>query len=219
MHSVSKLLVPGLRVGFLVAPEGMVERLAANVWATTWMAAPPLAEIVARWIDDGTIRRFTAWRRDEARARNVLAGRILVEARTWSDPRGYHLWLELPEPWSSRDFVDQARRRGVAVCGPEVFVAGRGRIPHAVRVALQAPRERRRLEEGLRILAELLRAPRALRRDRLKGPETPSSSQHFLVLVGVRGSNPADRLSWGLIGSPGRCRVDASCSQAGNPES
>ena len=159
IHGTSKIVVPGLRVGFLAAPEAMVERLAAGIWATTWMASPPMAEIVSRWIADGTLRRFLAWRREEAQARVAIARRVLDGAELSASPRGFFVWLRLPEPWCATDFVNLARRRGVLVIPPETFVAGRGRVPHAVRVSLAAIRERERLEEGLTILAGLLAEP------------------------------------------------------------
>lgn len=159
VHSVSKITVPGLRVGFLVAPEAMVDRLGAGIWATTWMASPPMAEIVSQWIQDGTIRRFQAWRREEAAVRNEMARRILVGRDFVSDPHGFFLWLTMPEPWCANDLVRQAKKRGVLVSTPEVFVAGRGQVPHAVRVSLAAIHDRKRLEEGLGILAELLAEP------------------------------------------------------------
>ena len=51
--STSKTLAPGLRVGFVAAPPGMAERLAATVRVTTWGAAPLTTEVVAGWIRDG----------------------------------------------------------------------------------------------------------------------------------------------------------------------
>ncbi len=156
IRSVSKIVVPGLRVGFMAAPESLVERLAAGIWATSWMASGPMAEIVARWIDDGTLDRFLTWRRDEAHQRNEIAATVLRGARYSGDAHGYYLWLQLPEPWRSTDFVEQARRRGVALTGAESYAAGRGNVPHAVRVAIMAEADRTRLEEGLHLVARLL---------------------------------------------------------------
>ncbi len=159
LTSISKIVAPGFRIGYLAAPEPLVDRLTATVWATAWMAPPPMAEIISGWIEDGTLDRFVGWRRDEAAARNELARRLLPEARFAALPHGYYLWLPLPEPWRTEEFVNQAYRRGVVVTPAEVFVAGRANAPHAVRVSLAAPRSRRRLEEGLTVLAEILADP------------------------------------------------------------
>jgi DNA-binding transcriptional MocR family regulator len=156
MTSTSKLMAPGLRIGFLAAPQAMVGRLGAAVFSTAWLAPPPMAELVSMWIEDGTAERFAAWRRADALDKGALARQILGQARCRSHPESFHLWLELPEPWRSEDFAMQARRRGVAVTPAEVFAVGRGGVPAAVRICPTAERDRGRLERGLRSLAEIL---------------------------------------------------------------
>jgi DNA-binding transcriptional MocR family regulator len=157
--STSKVLTPGLRIGFLLAPQGMVERLAAGIRATTWAAAPLMAEITSAWIRDGTADLILDDRRREAKARQTLARRILKGADYRAHPRGYFVWLRLPEPWRSESFTAQVRTRGALVTPSEAFVVGRGTTPHAVRVCLGAVASRAALERGLRIVAETLEGP------------------------------------------------------------
>ena len=157
LTSASKSLAPGLRVGFLLAPEEMVERVAAGVRATTIIAPTLPAEIVATWITDGTAERQIEWQRREAAARQAIAAATLGAA-TRHGHTCCHLWLELPAPWRARDFADRARERGVLVTPADLFMAGRSPAPHAVRVSLGAARDRGRLEKGLAILAEMLEA-------------------------------------------------------------
>jgi DNA-binding transcriptional MocR family regulator len=163
LSGASKSLAPGLRVGFVLAPEGKAARVAAGVRATTFMTPPLNAEVVATWIADGTAERLIEWQRDEARARQSIAASQLVGIPYASGDASFHVWLELPAPWRADDFVDQARSRGVAVAPADIFAAGRAPAPHAVRIALSAPAERASLERALGILAEILRAPPAPR--------------------------------------------------------
>lgn len=161
ISSLSKITAPGMRVGFLAAPEPLVERLAAAVWASAWMAAPPLVEVAARWIEDGTIDRFVAWKRQEAAARNEIAREIFDPEQVETQPCGYFLWLRLPEPWRAQDFLAETRRRGVALTPSEVFHTGRANAPEAVRLSLVTERCHSRLREGLTLVAEILQqAPR-----------------------------------------------------------
>lgn len=161
LSSLSKVTAPGMRVGFLAAPEPLVERLAAAVWASAWMAAPPLAEVTARWIEDGTIDRFMSWKRQEAAARNAIARSVFAPEQIEAQPCGYFLWLRLPEPWRGQDFLAETRRRGVALTPSEVFHTGRGNAPDAVRLSLVTERCHSRLREGLSLVAEILQqAPR-----------------------------------------------------------
>jgi DNA-binding transcriptional MocR family regulator len=159
LTGTAKSLAPGLRIGYVLAPPALVPRLAAGIRATTWMATPLMAEIAAEWIRDGTAKQLLKRRREEARARQKLAAAALRRFQAAAHPSGYHVWLQLPEPWRSETFADQARRRGVAVSPAQVFVVGRATAPHAVRICLGAARDRAELEQGLRVLVEVLDGP------------------------------------------------------------
>ena len=82
-----------------------------------------------------------------------------------AQPTSYHLWLLLPPPWRSSQFVAAARERGVAIDPGSAFAVDRDQAPHAVRVSLSAASSRERLQRGLRILAGLLDEPPARRRE------------------------------------------------------
>jgi DNA-binding transcriptional MocR family regulator len=145
-----------MRIGYLCAPERMVETLATSLRATVWMAAPLMAEIASEWIQDGTADRLVEQKRAEAVARQEIARHALAGFDFDAYPQSFHLWLHLPEPWRSNEFTAQLRHRGVAVTPPEAFVPGREETPHAVRVCLGAPRSQAQLKNGLDILRETL---------------------------------------------------------------
>ena len=123
--------------------------------ASTWLIAPLLAEVASEWIERGEADAMVAWKREETGA---ARGRARGSCGRWlpAAPRSFHLWLPLPEPWRTEEFVAQARARQVVVSPSEDFMVGRESAPHAVRVCLGATASRARLEEGLRRLAELL---------------------------------------------------------------
>ena len=154
--STSKNIAGGMRIGYLVAPERMVEPLATSLRATVWMTAPLMAEIAAEWIRDGTADRLVEEKRAEAAARQSIAGAALAGFHFDAHPLSFHLWLHLPEPWRSNEFSAQLRRRGVAVTPAEAFVPGREEPPHAVRICIGAPRSRAQLERGLGIVRTVL---------------------------------------------------------------
>jgi DNA-binding transcriptional MocR family regulator len=154
--STSKSIAGGMRIGYLVAPERMVEMLSTSLRATVWTAAPLMAEIASEWIKDGTADRLVEQKRVEAAARQEIAGRVLEGFEFDAHPLSFHLWLHLPEPWRSNEFTAQLRRRGVAVTPSEAFVPEREESPHAVRVCLGAPRSRDQLQSGLEIIRTAL---------------------------------------------------------------
>ena len=158
IDGASKCMAPGLRTGFVLAPEGRLEEVAANVHTSLYMTTPLTAEITARWIREGHAERLMRGQRDAVEARHVLARNLMGSHYPGELRRPLHLWLELPEPWRSHDFVAAARRRGVAVTPADVFAVGRASAPHAVRLALGAPRSEAVLARGLTIVRELLDA-------------------------------------------------------------
>lgn len=161
LTSLSKSLAPGLRVGYLVAPEDKVEQVACAVRATTWMAAPLMAEIATIWIADGTADRLLEWQRRHAEERRNLATECLDGFRLVTQICGLHAWLSLPEPWRAEKFNNDARNRGIALTPADIFAAGRSTsAPQAVRLSLGATEDPAILRAGLVGLATLLRTPR-----------------------------------------------------------
>ena len=148
-------LLPSLRVGFVRAPESMVERLAAAIAATVYMTSPLAADLVTDWLADGTAERVMAWKREQVGIRQQTARRILTDAEYLAHPRSPHGWLRLPAPWTTRDFVRQAAQRGVHVSPADDFCAGRS-APHAVRICVGPTPSRALLEEALGKLATML---------------------------------------------------------------
>lgn len=159
LTSLSKSVAPGLRVGYLRAPAELLDRIGSSLRTTMWMATPLMAEIASRLVRNGEAARLAEAQRAEAIARQTIAAERLAGFEFATHPASFHLWLTLPEPWRREEFSTQARRRGVGVASAEAFAVGRAPVPHAVRVAPVAARDRASLERGLATLAALLREP------------------------------------------------------------
>lgn len=157
LTSLSKCVAPGMRIGYLRANESLIERIGAALRATTWMATPLLGEIAARLIRSGKAARMAMQMREEAKARQLIARRLLAGSEYDAHAASFHVWLKLPEPWRREEFAAQVRRRGVGLAPGDAFAIGRSQVPHAVRIGLSAARDRAQLEHALGIVADVLR--------------------------------------------------------------
>lgn len=161
LTGTSKSLAPGLRVGFLRAPSPMMDRLAAAISSTILMATQSMADVVVRWVDDGTAERVMQWKRAEIGERQKMAKQILGRFDYRAHSSSPHGWLTIPEPWCVRDFVEQARMRGVVLSPAEDFIAARSTSAHAVRICLGPVEDRRRLQRALVTVSDILDTPPA----------------------------------------------------------
>jgi DNA-binding transcriptional MocR family regulator len=149
---LAKCLAPGLRIAYLVVPEGETARLSAAIRATTLMPPPLMAALATQWIVDGTARRIAQAIGEETRARQRLATETLPAGSFASHPDGPHLWLRLPAPWTRSGFDAYLRPLGLGVVASDAFALGEP--PEAVRIALGAAPDRARLVQALRLVAE-----------------------------------------------------------------
>ena len=154
---LTKCVMPGLRLGFLVMPEALEAATANRHLVTNWMATPMLAEIAARWIEDGTAEKLARYQTDAFAERNRLAEIILAGVPFRSSPNGMHIWLPMPPGWSEDDFVSHARQQGVAVAPGGAFAIADDHPEPAVRVCLGG-QSIEMLESGLRVVGRLVRS-------------------------------------------------------------
>ena len=156
LTSLSKSVSPGLRIGYLVVPSSLHEKACTAVRSSCWMAAPLMAEIATRWIIDGSAARILEGLRREVAHRMKLATEILGPWGASAADGAFHLWFELPEPWSTTAFVEAARREDVVLGSEAPFVVPGAPAPRALRICLGTPARRADVETGLRKLAGIL---------------------------------------------------------------
>jgi DNA-binding transcriptional MocR family regulator len=153
--SFSKITVPGLRIGYLAAPDRYVAAVANRHLVSNWMATPMVAEIATKWVTEGTAMDLVRWQREAVRHRLDIAAEVLagVEYRAHRD--GLHLWLPLPDNRAEEGFVAQARLQGVAIAPGASFRISEAPWRPAVRISLGSTTEGE-LRAGLGVVTKLL---------------------------------------------------------------
>ena len=154
---LTKCLLPGLRVAWLVAPERMMAAARTRHLVTSWMATPLMAEIATRWLADGTALELLEWQRKHLGRRNALAVQTLKDIPHGGTSHGMHLWLPLPDAWREDAFVTHAGHNGVAVAAGANFAIEDGKMPPAVRICLGMGTETD-IESALSVIARLHRS-------------------------------------------------------------
>ncbi|MBZ4015236.1 aminotransferase-like domain-containing protein [Streptomyces purpurogeneiscleroticus] len=128
--SFSKIISPGLRVGWIVVPEEHVDRALVVKEASTLEVATPGQYIVARLLDRwdlaghlGVLRREYALRRDTMR-RSLEA--VLPAGTPFSCPdSGMFFWVELPEGVDTGELLEAAvAEYGVSFVPGDLYLSG-----------------------------------------------------------------------------------------------
>lgn len=132
---LSKSVATGLRVGFIAAPIAWMKVLERTIMATTWNVPGVMSAIAVAWIEDGTVARLEAQKREDARARQKLAAQVLKGMHYVSHASSYFLWLALPEDIRADQVAMTLQRDNVSVSTAEPF-AVTAHVPHALRLAL-----------------------------------------------------------------------------------
>lgn len=130
--SFSKTVAPGLRVGYIVAPDDVANGLVAAA-SRTYISPSLLAQAAIHHIVDSgqfepNVARVTALMRERRDA--MVAGLAHLPDGTVCHPPqgGFFLWLELPEPLSADALFADAQAAGVQyVKGSDCFVTGGSR--------------------------------------------------------------------------------------------
>ena len=160
MSSFSKILAPGLRLGWLAGPEPVVNKLELVKQAidlhTPSLSQYIAAEAIRRGVIDSHIPLI---RRVYREKRDVMLGALsdyMPEGVRWTKPiGGMFVWTWFPEKVNSRRLLRKAIEKGVVfVPGDAFYPNGGGENTARLNFSYPSPSE---LREGVRRLAEALR--------------------------------------------------------------
>jgi len=117
--SLSKTLAPALRLGWLVPPPRLVERIVERRWATD-LGSPALPQLaLARLLDSGALERhLRVMRARHRQRRDAAVASVLTHlpgVRVHGVAAGLHLLLELPDGADDVEVAAAARELGVLV--------------------------------------------------------------------------------------------------------
>ena len=101
--SVSKTMSPGLRIGWIIGPETVIQRLADIKMQTDYGSSALSQAVVTHWLTTGLYEAHVSVLKDalQQRARQMeqLLQRYFHDIATWQPAKGsFYIWLRLHEP-------------------------------------------------------------------------------------------------------------------------
>lgn len=162
LSTFSKTLAPGFRVGWLVAPAPLIERIDTAKQSTDLTSGILDQHIVYEAVQRGVVDRLAPQLRALYREKRDVMVRAIRESSIgfrlrWPDPKGgFFLWATLPDGCTDEALLQRAlEHRLVFVTGSAFFVDGSGH--DKIRLSFSAPTADG-IREGVRRLAAALDA-------------------------------------------------------------
>ncbi|SDZ07639.1 GntR family transcriptional regulator / MocR family aminotransferase [Amycolatopsis xylanica] len=155
--SFSKVLAPGLRLGFLVAPPSLRVALTKAKSLADWQTANPIQAALAQFMDEGGFARHVRASRREYEARHDLVRRVLERdfaGLLTPIPSSAGLHVSAFASADMRPVVKAARKAGIRLYSLEDFTARKAEVRGLVFGYGAIPLDR--IEPGLRLLRRVL---------------------------------------------------------------
>lgn len=160
LSTFSKMLFPGLRIGWLAAPQPVVERLArvkqgADLHTNT-LGQWAVAEFCRRGLLEPHLERIRPLYRQRREAMLRALEKHAPAGLRWNRPGGgFYLWCRLPEGVRARELLEAAGQEGVAFVSGDVFFPDERGQDH-IRLNFSFPDDKA-IAEGVRRLCTALK--------------------------------------------------------------
>jgi len=181
IDSFAKTAFPGIRVGWMVAPAKVIERLRVVKQVTDLhtdqLSQATLAEFLRRGLFATHLERMRKVYASRLAALDEALRKHMPEGVRWTKPEGgMCLWLELPPGFDASELLIHLKERGVLFAPGRYFYV-QAPQPNTLRLGF-AGVEERKIARGMQTMAEMLRGEM---RKRQRGVRRAERSRVALV--------------------------------------
>ncbi len=124
--SVSKTLSPGLRIGWIVGPESVIERLSDIKMQTDYGSSSLSQLAVGKWLETGLYEENLEDLRKQLYTRREVAVNTLekyfFDIASWDIPLGgYFMWIEIKYPINIYKLFEEACKIGIVMNPGQIY--------------------------------------------------------------------------------------------------
>jgi DNA-binding transcriptional MocR family regulator len=176
IDSFSKIAFPGMRVGWVVAPANVIDRLRLVRQATDLHTNQVGQAILAEYMRRGLLSRHLERTRKAYSARlaalEQALERHMPHGTKWTRPEGgMCVWVELPPGYDASELLIHVRERGV-LFSPGRYFYLQNPMPNTLRLGFTGLNERE-IARGIAIMADVLRIEMRKRQRGVRRAEVP----------------------------------------------
>lgn len=118
LGTVSKSLAAGMRIGWVIGPEPVIERLGDIKMQTDYGASSISQWVLTEWLSSGLYEKYIKELKEELKIRRKIALEILsknyYDIATWNTPSGgFYIWLKIKKQISMEKLFSLACSQGI----------------------------------------------------------------------------------------------------------
>ncbi len=154
--SLSKTLAPGLRIGFVVSPQGQERLLRSHMRNMAARTVGITGEIARYWVETDMASDILERTRSELAARRNLFVEVFKGQSFRCAPGAPYAWLKLPPHWLPGRFAQALAARKIKITPGSRFELDPATVSQHVRICFGHPKVSWHMREAFETIADML---------------------------------------------------------------
>ncbi|MDA1478022.1 aminotransferase-like domain-containing protein [Bacillus changyiensis] len=132
LSSMSKTLTPGLRIGWIVGPDSVIERLSDIKMQVDYGSSSLSQRVATEWLTSGLYNKHLMFVRNQLKIRRELVIKALKtylsQITTWIIPKGgLFIWVRINSKVSIRAICSEALSKGILLNPGNIYAQDSGK--------------------------------------------------------------------------------------------